>query len=99
MWPHSFIVTELAPLLIHVQSDDVAANIDTFSSVNVGTAQSCWIHSCCIVSSSRTKTSRNPGVKVNIFNNTNKSLFSIIATFITNINESRNDHRLRRAFK
>lgn len=38
---HSFIVTELAPLLIHAQSDGIAANTDAFSFVSVGTEQSC----------------------------------------------------------
>lgn len=36
---HLFIVMELAPLLIHVQSDDIAANTDAISFVTVGTQQ------------------------------------------------------------
>lgn len=37
----SFIVTGLAPLLIHVQSDETAANTDPFLFVTVGTEHSC----------------------------------------------------------
>ena len=38
---HSFIAMKPAPLLIHAQSDDSAANTDAFSFVSVGAEQSC----------------------------------------------------------
>lgn len=77
---YSYIVVELAPLLIHIQSDDIAANTDGFSFVSVRTEQSCMLleYFTPILRLSSTKTADEPEFSdILIMQISDKSLFDI----------------------